>query len=84
MSFKGLQKSLTRAPQQFKQKFNFGESTKDAVYIDAERRFDELENETKKLHDESRKYFEAINGMPVDPTVLLFTFLRFRAMTMLM
>jgi len=33
------------------------------VYIDAERRFQELETETKKLHDESKKYFEAINGM---------------------
>ena len=37
--------------------------TKDAVYIDAERRFQELEKETKKLHDESKKYFDAINGM---------------------
>jgi len=63
MSFKGFQKSLTRAPQQFKQKFNIGEHTKDAVYIDAERRFQELETETKKLHDESKKYFESINGM---------------------
>lgn len=40
-----------------------GENTKDAVYIDAERRFQELEEETKKLHSESKKYFEAINGM---------------------
>ncbi|KAF4509499.1 hypothetical protein G6O67_003669 [Ophiocordyceps sinensis] len=63
MSFKGFQRSLTRAPQQIKQRFNIGESTKDAVYIDAERRFQELETETKKLHDESKKYFEAINGM---------------------
>lgn len=52
-----------QAPQQFKSKFNIGEHTKDAVYIDAERRFQELEKETKKLHDESKKYFEAINGM---------------------
>ena len=33
------------------------------MYIDAERRFQELETETKKLHDESKKYFDAINGM---------------------
>lgn len=33
------------------------------MYTDAERRFQELETETKKLHDESKKYFEAINGM---------------------
>jgi len=63
MSFKGFQKSLVRAPQTFKAKFNLGEHTKDAVYLDAERRFQELESETKKLHDESKKYFEAINGM---------------------
>ena len=41
-----------QAPQVFKARFNMGEVTKDAVYIDAERRFDELEIETKKLHDE--------------------------------
>ena len=52
-----------RAPQTIKQRFNIGENTKDAVYIDAERRFQELEKETKKLHDESKKYFDAINGM---------------------
>ncbi|KAK4225042.1 BAR domain-containing protein [Podospora fimiseda] len=63
MSFRGFSKGLSRAPQQFKQKFNIGEHTKDAVYIDAERRFQELEAETKALHDESKKYFEAINGM---------------------
>ena len=63
MSFRGFQKSVVRAPQQFKSKFNIGEHTKDAVYIDAERRFQELETETKHLHDESKKYFDAINNM---------------------
>ncbi|KAL2008197.1 hypothetical protein VTN00DRAFT_8179 [Thermoascus crustaceus] len=63
MSLKGIQKSFVRAPQTFKAKFNIGENTKDPVYTDAERRFQELEKETKKLHDESKKYFEAINGM---------------------
>ncbi|KAH9865960.1 hypothetical protein J1614_008524 [Plenodomus biglobosus] len=63
MSWKGLTKTVTRAPQTFKQKFNLGEITKDAIYLDAERRFEELEKETKKLHEESKKYFEAINGM---------------------
>lgn len=52
-----------QAPQIFKTKFNMGEQTKDPVFIDAERRFVELETETKKLHEESRKYYEAINGM---------------------
>ncbi|KAI1817404.1 BAR domain-containing protein [Poronia punctata] len=63
MSFRGFQKSVVRAPQQLKAKFNIGEHTKDAVFIDSERRFQELEAETKRLHDESRKYFDAINGM---------------------
>lgn len=40
-----------------------GEITKDPIYVDAERRFQELETETKKLHDESQKYFNSINGM---------------------
>lgn len=62
MSIKGFTKSITRTPQQFKQRFNIGDITKDAIFIDAERRFEELEKETKKLHDESKKYFEAING----------------------
>jgi len=63
MSWKGFTKTVTRAPQTFKQRFNIGEITKDAVYIDAELRFADLERETKKLHDESKKYFDAINGM---------------------
>lgn len=33
-----------------------GENTKDAVYMDAERRFEELEKETKAMHTESKKY----------------------------
>src|SRR5271155_3186118 len=65
MSLKGVGKTISRAPQQFKQRFNIGDNTKDAVYIDAERRFAELEKETKKLHDESKKYFEAINGAKI-------------------
>ncbi|KAI1747302.1 BAR domain-containing protein [Xylaria castorea] len=63
MSFRGFQKSVVRAPQQLKAKFNIGEHTKDAVFMDSERRFQELESETKRLHDGSRKYSEAINGM---------------------
>ncbi|KAF2710225.1 reduced viability upon starvation protein [Pleomassaria siparia CBS 279.74] len=63
MSWKGITKSVTRTPQIFKQKFNLGEITKDPVYTDAERRFEELEKETKRLHDESKKYFDAINSM---------------------
>ncbi|BDD57145.1 hypothetical protein MPDQ_003490 [Monascus purpureus] len=63
MSFKGFQKTLARAPQSFRAKFNIGENTKDPVYQDAERRFQELEKETKALHAESKKYFDAVNGM---------------------
>ncbi|KAK6329704.1 hypothetical protein TWF696_003573 [Orbilia brochopaga] len=63
MSWKGFSKSVSRAPQTFKAKFNIGEHTKDPVYLDAERRFQELESETRKLHDESKKYFDAINTM---------------------
>lgn len=62
MSWKGFSRGVVRAPQSIKQKFNLGENTKDPVYIDAERRFQELETETKRLHDESKRYFDAING----------------------
>ncbi|ONH65230.1 Protein hob1 [Cyberlindnera fabianii] len=60
MSFKGFTKAITRS---FRQKFNMGETTNDPVYDDAERRFKEIENETKKLSEESKKYFTAVNGM---------------------
>lgn len=63
MSFKGIKKSIVRAPQSLRQKMNMGEVTHDAVYLDAERRFKELETETKKLSDESKRYFTAVNGM---------------------
>ncbi|KAF1986430.1 BAR-domain-containing protein [Aulographum hederae CBS 113979] len=63
MSWKGFTKGVVRAPQTVKARFNIGEHTKDPVYTDAERRFQDLERETKKLHDESQKYFDAINGM---------------------
>ncbi|KAH0545153.1 hypothetical protein FGG08_000765 [Glutinoglossum americanum] len=63
MSWKGFSKGVTRAPQTIKAKFNLGDNTKDPVYLDAERRFQELESETKRLHDESKKYFDAITAM---------------------
>lgn len=55
MSWKGFTKSVVRTPQTVRQKFNMGDITKDAIYTDAERRFADLETETKRLHDESKK-----------------------------
>lgn len=63
MSFKGFTKVVSRAPQSFRQKLNMGEQTLDPVYEDADRRFKELEQETKTLSDESTRYFTAVNGM---------------------
>lgn len=63
MSFKGFKKSIVRAPQQLRQKMNMGEVTHDPVYQDAEVRFKEIEVETKKLSEESSRYFKAINAM---------------------
>lgn len=63
MSFKGIKKTVLRAPQNFRQKLNMGEVTQDPVYQDAERRFKELELETKKLSEELKRYFSAVNGM---------------------
>lgn len=56
-------KAIKQVPQNFRQKLNMGEVTHDPVYDDAERRFKEIENETKKLSEESKKYFTAVNGM---------------------
>lgn len=61
-TMKGFAKSFVRAPQQFRAKFNLGDNTIDADFIEAERRFQELEKEVKNLHDESKKYFLAIDG----------------------
>ena len=63
MTFKGIKKSIVRAPQSLRQKMNMGEVTHDAIYSDAERRFKELETETKKLSDETQRYFNAVNGI---------------------
>lgn len=63
MSFKGFTKAIARAPQNFRQKFKMGEQTMDPVYEDAERRFKELETDTKKLSEESKRYSNAVNGM---------------------
>jgi amphiphysin len=38
------------------------------MFIDADRRFKQLETETKKLHEDSKKYQDAINGnQPAHP-----------------
>lgn len=63
MSWKGFQRGVVRAPQQFRQKMNMGHITKDEVYIDAERRFTAIENSTKRLHEESKRYWKGIQGM---------------------
>ncbi|OLL22276.1 Regulator of cytoskeleton and endocytosis RVS167 [Neolecta irregularis DAH-3] len=63
MSWKGFQKAIVRAPQKMKGSFNMGDNTKDPVYVDAERRFNELVVQTKKLHVDSKKYAQAINDM---------------------
>ncbi|TID19174.1 hypothetical protein CANINC_003744 [Pichia inconspicua] len=63
MSFKGFQKAIVRAPQNFRQKLHMGTVTEDAVYSDAERRFKELEAETKRLSEESKRYHKAVNDM---------------------
>ncbi|EPY52847.1 BAR adaptor protein Hob1 [Schizosaccharomyces cryophilus OY26] len=63
MSWKGFKKSVVRAPQTFRSKFNIGEHTKDPIYEDAGRRFKSLETEAKKLSEDTTKYTEAIHGL---------------------
>lgn len=61
MSWKGFQKAVVRAPQQFKGKFNIGENTIDTVYEDIESQFKELEQKLRKLFNNTKKYVESIN-----------------------
>lgn len=64
MSWKGFTKAVARAPHQVKGKVGMGgDRTNDAIYIDADRRFKELETETKRLHEDAKKYSQAVNGM---------------------
>ncbi len=64
MSFKGFTKGIARAPTMVRKKFNMGGGAEeDPVFVDAERRFKEFEIETKKLSEESNKYFKAVNGL---------------------
>ncbi|GMM34802.1 amphiphysin [Saccharomycopsis crataegensis] len=64
MSIKGFTKGIARAPTMVKRKFNIGtQAEEDPVFVDAERRFKEFEVETKKLSEESNKYFKAVNGL---------------------
>lgn len=63
MSLKGFSKAIARMPQQMRGKMNMGDVTKDPVFIDAQRRFKELQGETKKLHEDAKKYASGINGM---------------------
>lgn len=64
MSWKGFQKSVARAPQQIRRKVHKGEyDTDDALFDDVLRRFESIEHHTKKLHEESRRYKETVNGI---------------------
>ena len=64
MSWKGFQKAVARTPHQIKGKVGMGgDRTIDAIYNDADRRFKELEIETKRLHEDAKKYSQAVNGM---------------------
>ncbi|RMY03035.1 hypothetical protein D0867_10838 [Hortaea werneckii] len=63
MSWKGLTKGVKRAPHRLLVATHQIEEIKDEVYTDAELRFQHLEGETKKLHNESQKYFKSIHGM---------------------
>ncbi|RMZ35038.1 hypothetical protein D0859_00773 [Hortaea werneckii] len=63
MSLKGLTKGFKRAPHRLLVATHRIEETHDEVFTDAELRFKHLEAQTKKLHNESKKYFESIHGM---------------------
>lgn len=63
MSWKGFQKGIVRAPQNLKNKLGVNHEAKDPVIVDAEERFASMEALTKKLHTESKRYWESIRDM---------------------
>lgn len=48
------------------------------IFIDAERRFKQLEQETKKLHEDSKKYQDAINGSYLTYSCLIIGMLNYQ------
>lgn len=63
MSWKGFQKGIVRAPQNFKNKFGSSSDSKDPIISDAEQRFVSMEGLAKKLHSESTRFWEAIRDL---------------------
>ncbi|KAI7601354.1 hypothetical protein KC343_g15295, partial [Hortaea werneckii] len=59
MSLKGLTKGVKRAPHRLLVATHRIEETHDEVFTDAELRFKHLEAQTKRLHKESKTYFES-------------------------
>ncbi|KAI9141961.1 BAR-domain-containing protein, partial [Paraphysoderma sedebokerense] len=60
---KGLKKAVARLPQQVLSKAGYAEETIDEEFASLEAQFTELELSTQKLHDDSKKYKEAVAAM---------------------
>ncbi|GMM49283.1 amphiphysin [Starmerella bacillaris] len=63
MSWKGFQKGVVRAPQVLKNNIGSHNEYKDPIIEDAESRFTSMENLTKRLHSESKRFWQSITDM---------------------
>jgi amphiphysin len=60
MSWKGFTKAVARLPQQISAKAGYAGETVDSEYIDIEDKFKGLESCVRKLHEDSRKFKDAL------------------------
>ena len=63
MSWKGFTKAVARLPQRISTKTGYAEETVDSEFVDLFESYKGLESCVKKLHEDSRKYKDALNDM---------------------
>jgi amphiphysin len=63
MSFKGFAKAVARLPQRVLAKAGYTEETIDVEFNDLEERFKSLDVNAKKLHDDAKKFKDALSMM---------------------
>ena len=63
MSWKGFTKAVARLPQRISAKTGYAEETVDAEFIDLVDSYKGLESSVKKLHEDARKFKDALGDM---------------------
>jgi amphiphysin len=63
MSWKGFTKAMARLPQSLGTKAGYAQETLDPDFVDLEDKFKSLEQCVRKLHEDARKFKDALNMM---------------------